>query len=162
MRLTRTMAVLSLVMSVSLLAGCSGDDDPDKSDPSASKASDTKSSDPGGQGDPGSVTKKCQATVTLTGAVSGEWDGKAEVRLNKNGPRAVYRSSNDQGMVTAYSEGKDFEPAVNVVVDDTTYSTTPGDATGLDIGVKGKAAEIDADAFDVEENAVHVTASFDC
>lgn len=164
MRLTRPVAVLSLVMSMSLLVGCSGDDDdPGKGEPSsAATGSESPGSDPSKDDDPGSVTKKCQATIAITGEVTADWDGKAEVRLNGNGPKAVYRSANDAGTVTAYSEGEDFKSSVNVIVGDTTYATRPGDDSGLDIGTKGKSAEVDADAFDVNDKSVHVTASFDC
>ncbi|MCW2796885.1 hypothetical protein [Nocardioides sp.] len=165
MRLTHTAAVLSLVMSASLLAGCSGDggDDPGKGESSPTAGSDSPASDPSStEQDPGAIVKKCRATVTVTGTETAEWQGPAEVRLAGNGPKAVYRTQDAKRMVTAYSSGKDFQPSVNFVAGDTTFSTKPGDPAGLDIGTKGKAAEIDADAFDVDGRQVHVTASFDC
>jgi hypothetical protein len=171
MRLTRTAAALSVLVSLSLLAGCSGDDgksdEPGKAD-TTSRASDSESPDasssPSGKDEePGDVVKKCQATVSISGAFTAEWSGKAEVRISQgDGPRAVYRSLHGKQRVTAYSDGKDFTGSVNVLDRDVTYATPPGDETGLDIGVKGKSAEVDADAFDVQQNQVHVTASFDC
>jgi hypothetical protein len=171
MRLTRTAAALSVLVSLTFLAGCSGDGDKsddagkgDKSSSASGSGSPDGSASPGGEDDvPADVVKKCQATVSVTGAFTADWSGKAEVRISAgDGPKAVYRSVNGKQRVTAYSDGKDFTGSVNVLDDDVTYATPPGDDTGLDIGVKGKSAEIDADALDVEENQVHVTASFDC
>jgi hypothetical protein len=163
MRLTRAVAALSLVTSVSLLAGCSGgDDNPDKSESSATIGSDSPSATNDAP-PPADVVKKCRATVAITGKATADWEGKAEVRLsNGGGPKTVYVSRNDAGTVTAYSEGKDFPPSVNVLVDDTTYATRPGDDAGLDIGTRGRSATVDADALDVDGNRVHVIATFDC
>jgi hypothetical protein len=168
MRLTRIVAALTFTLTLSLAAGCSGDDgdkdEPGKADSSATTGSDSPTPSADSTEEPGDVVQTtCKATVSITGKVTADWDGKAEVRLSKgDGPKAVYRSTDDKRMVTAYSEGKDFQPSVNVVVGDTTYATTPGDPAGLEIGVKGKGAEVDADAFDVAGDQVHVTASFDC
>lgn len=173
MQSPRWFVALTALCLAGLLGSCSGDDgddgDADK-DASSSPGQGATSADPGdaktSDAPVGDVTSRCRATVTVTGAVEVSWKGPGSVRTpsqpGADGPKAVYVSAHGGNVVSLYSEGKNFLVSANFATDEVAFTTAPGDETGIDIGPRGKAAEVDADMVGIEEPGVHVVASFDC
>lgn len=163
MRSTRAAALCaSFLLPLSLLAACSGDDEPESSSSPESGPSDDGSA--GGQAEDKQKIRTCRVDVALTGAESRTVSGKGRaIAGNSSGPRSLYQFEKDGLRVDAYSEGEDFTPSVNVSVGGANYSTDP-DADGLEIAPNGRSAVADVSASGVEAEApdVQVVAEFAC
>ena len=156
------LLITALALTAALTA-CSGDDSSDES--SAGDAA-SQATDGGSPSEEESQAigeeRGCRATVSVTGTVEASWEGRATVRGEEAGPSAVYLTASKKQTVTAYAKGEDFPPSVNFFDGEQVFATRPGSGQGLDIRPNGKVAEIDAEAFNVDGDAVQVVASFDC
>ena len=168
MRLTRTVAAVSLVMSLSVLAGCSDDSgDPKSSSPSGSgtpsgSASDTPSGKPSKSHKPTPLpslpgAKSCDVEAEITGAFEASWTGDGQ--FADNDQQSTFIAQDGDVLLNVLTSGAE-QVLVTVINDNTSYSVAPGDKG---VEVDGGSATIDADAAQGgTQNTIHVTASFDC
>lgn len=164
MRLTRTVAAVSLVMSLSVLAGCSDDSGDPKSDsPSESGAtSGAPTGKPSKSHKPTPVptmpgAKSCDVEADITGAFEASWTGDGQFADNDQQSTFI---AQDGGVILNVLTSGAEQVLVTVINDNTSYSVAPGDKG---VEVDGSSATIDADAAQGgTQNTIHVTASFDC
>jgi hypothetical protein len=166
MRLTRTVAAVSLVMSLSVLAGCSGDGDDSgdpKTSPSGSGASSgTPTDKPSKSHTPTAVpsipdAKSCDVEAEITGAFEASWTGDGQ--FADNDQQSTFIAQDGAVILNVLTSGAE-QVLVTVINDNQSYSVTPGDKG---VEVDGSSVSIDADAAQGgTQNTIHVTASFDC
>lgn len=162
----QTLAVL--LLSLPVLAACSGDDDADQqpaSTASASSSGSTTTRDDDGVLDDGSGDKqrKCKVTVQVTGAATASWKGAAEsVQPASGSPAAFYLEDDDAGSLQVFAEGGGVPTSAVVTVDKTAYTTDPEDPSGVDASADGTRAVVDAEAADAAGNTVQLVAKFTC
>ena len=155
-------AIAAVLLSASLLSGCSGDDSSDEPDPSTASGG-TAASDKATTKERPNKQRTCKTEVEVTGTAEASFNGKGTSRTGNSGPAAVYSAENGDARISAYADGDDIKKSVNVTVGDATFTTQQGDTAGLDIKGNGKSATVDVDAYGIGKNAqVHITASFDC
>lgn len=158
--------VLAAVLPALVLAGCGGDDGGNGGSGGGNGGSGGGDADSAGSV-PEMQGEDCDAQVSLTGAVSAEWDGGAKVDVTDSevAPPATYQSNHDGFMLTVGSTGHGFDdPTVILLTDDGTSYAVPFDEGGtVEVQDDGSGATIEAEATDVAGgDPVQVSASFDC
>lgn len=171
--LGRSLAATATVCLALSLAACSGDDD-EPADEESSSAEGSAGVDEDGNPAPaeteapGAPIRGCTATVELTGAVEGSWEGRATVRTqdpdatNPTQPDAVYLSENRRQSLSVYSSGEDFAKSVTYTDGQTTYASDPEDTSGIEARPNGRGATVETTLRDVDDNTADVVAEFTC
>ncbi len=148
MRSTRAAALsASFLLSLGLLAGCGGDDDP-TADPS--KATDGATTEQRGE---------CEAEVELGGAVKASWTGEAfVVTENRSGP-VLYKAANKGNTLTVLGENGDFPALASLTTKKGTFSG--GEGT-FEVDEEGSGATVDAALKAGAGKSVDVVATITC
>jgi hypothetical protein len=153
----RTLAVTALC-AVTLLTGCSGDDDGDDSANPGDSASGSPSASQSLPGAP------CEATVEVTGKVEASWTGVANVVTS--GGQATYTAADGEANLVVGSGTKKQPSAPIFALSGDVFYGKPG-AKGVEADPKGGGAEVDTDVTGKvggkgKPVTLHVVASFDC
>lgn len=144
---------MTALCAVTLLTGCSGDDDGDddvKTDASGSPSAST-------------YEAPCTATVEITGDVEASWEGGAD--LTEGGGGVTYSTANDDANVLVNSAVKKQQPAgLTVAIAGDIFQAKPG-AKGIDADPKGSGAEVDTKVtgkIKKKPATLNVVATFEC
>lgn len=175
--LGRSLAATATVCLALSLAACSGDDDEEPADGETSSAEGSEGAAgvdedgnpaPAETEAPGAPIRGCTATVELTGAVEGSWEGRATVRTqdpdatSPTQPDAVYVSENRRQSLSVYSSGEDFAKSVTYTDGQTTYASDSEDTSGIEARPNGRGATVETTLRDVDDNTAEVVAEFTC
>lgn len=167
----RPLLAAALLVPALLLAGCSGDDEPEAGASPSGSASTTPAED----GSPSATATEepvippitgdpCRTTVKLTGDVRKAWTKRGTVVTDTGGgPVAVYQSTDGSIALTAYAAGNGFETSVIVNAGTASYGSAAG-AKGLAVKADGSGAtvRVDAVAPGNAKKKVRVVATFRC
>lgn len=127
---TRRILAVTALCAMTLLTGCSGDDEGgDDADNSASPSA-TESV----------YEAPCEATVEITGKVEKSWEGGAD--LTEGGDIMTYSTADGDANVLVNSSAKKQPSTVTVAVAGDIFQSKPK-AKGIEADPEGSGAEVD-------------------
>jgi hypothetical protein len=146
MRSRGSLALAALLLPLGLLAGCSGDDEPDSDapDPAATKTE---------------TRAACTAEVTVKGGVKARWKGDAfAVTENRSGP-TVYKTAKGPNTLTVLAEDGDSPSLASLATKKDSYSGSEGT---FEVDPDGSGAEVEATLRGGGGTSAELVASITC